>query len=104
MKIATAVIIVASLLQLFTGHQSSRDIAKTQPAKLAAFEGHWETKPADMYIFGWVNQQQKTTSGLKIPGMLSFLVYNDVTKPVKGLKELNLYFTVNLTFQHIIFW
>ncbi len=100
MKIATAVIIIASLLQLFTGHQSSRDIAKTQPAKLAAFEGHWETKPADMYIFGWVNQQQKTTSGLKIPGMLSFLVYNDVTKPVKGLKEFEPDIPpVNLTFQ-----
>ncbi len=87
MKIATVVIIVASLLQLLTGHQSSRNLAYTQPAKLAAFEGLWETKPAGLYIFGWVNEEKKDTKGIKIPGMLSILVYNDVTRPIRGLNE-----------------
>ena len=100
MKIGTVIVIAASLLQLLTGHQSSRDLANTQPAKLAALEGHWETKPGDLYILGWVNQENKTTSGVKIPGMLSILVYNDVTKPIQGLNEFEPDIPpVNLTFQ-----
>lgn len=100
MKIGTVIVIVASLLQLLTGHQSSRDLAKTQPAKLAALEGHWETKPGDLYILGWVNEENKTTSGIKIPGMLSILVYNDVTKPIQGLNEFEPDIPpVNMTFQ-----
>lgn len=100
MKIATVVIIAASLLQLLTGHQSSRNLAKTQPAKLAALEGHWETEPADLYILGWVNEKEKTTAGIKIPGMVSILVHTDVSKPIPGLKEFEPDIPpVNLTFQ-----
>ena len=35
--------LVASLLQLVSGHRSAQGVAKNQPVKLAAFEGLYET-------------------------------------------------------------
>ena len=88
MKIALSLAIFASLFQLFTGHQSAQGISFTQPAKLAAFEGHYNTSPAPLYLFGWVNNdEQKVNFGVAIPGMLSYMIYGDFQKPVKGINE-----------------
>ena len=85
-KIALIVAAVFSLGQLFTGHKSAEGVAKNQPAKLAAFEGHYPAnESADMYIFGWVHQENKEVTGLKIPGGLSFLLHYDPAAPVTGL-------------------
>ena len=86
-KIALIFALFASLFQLFTGHQSAMGISKTQPAKLAAFEAHYDSSAAaDMYLFGWVNDKdQQVNFGIKIPGMLSYLLYGDTQKPVTGL-------------------
>jgi cytochrome bd ubiquinol oxidase subunit I len=86
-KIGLIVALIASLLQLLTGHSSAQGIARNQPAKLAAFEGHYETKPADLYLFGWVNDSKQEIIGVKIPGMLSWLVHFDKDKPITGLNE-----------------
>jgi cytochrome d ubiquinol oxidase subunit I len=101
MKIATILIVVASLLQLTTGHASAIGVGKYQPAKLAAFEGHWETGPADMSIIGWVDEDKEVTHGLKIPGMLSFLVDFNPSTPILGLKDVEKEFRppVNFVFQ-----
>ena len=40
LRIGLVVALVASLLQLVTGHESAVGVGKNQPAKLAAFEGH----------------------------------------------------------------
>jgi Cytochrome bd-type quinol oxidase, subunit 1 len=85
-KIALIVATIFSLGQLFTGHQSADGVAKNQPAKLAALEGHFEASaPADMYIMGWVDQENQEVSGIKIPGGLSFLLDYDFETPVTGL-------------------
>lgn len=85
-KIALVVGAIFSLAQLFTGHSSADGVAQNQPAKLAAFEGHFEASaPGDMYLFGWVDKESKKTVGLKIPGGLSFLLHNSFTVPVTGL-------------------
>ena len=85
-KIALATAAFFSLAQLFVGSRSADGVSKNQPAKLAAMEGHYDSlAKADMYIMGWVNQQKQITTGLKIPGGLSFLIYNDFKAPVKGL-------------------
>lgn len=102
-KIALVVATVASLMQLFTGHRSADGVAKNQPAKLAAFEGHYPaSEVADMYIMGWVDAKTETVTGLKIPKGLSFLLYQDIQKPVMGLrafKEENRPHAVNFVFQ-----
>jgi cytochrome d ubiquinol oxidase subunit I len=86
-KIALGLALFASLFQLFTGHRSAVGISETQPAKLAAFEAHYDSLGVgDLYLFGWVNdQQQEVKLGFKIPRMLSYLVYGDSQKPLTGL-------------------
>jgi cytochrome d ubiquinol oxidase subunit I len=85
-KIALGVAAFFSLAQLFAGHKSAEGVAKNQPAKLAALEGHYDSSAAaDMYLFGWVNNQEQKTAGLKIPGGLSFMIHQDFTTPVTGL-------------------
>ncbi len=88
MKIALVVAIVASLLQLVTGDTSARLVARYQPAKLAAYEGIFPAAEprAPLSLFGWVNESgQKVDFSVALPGMLSWLVYGDASKPVTGL-------------------
>jgi len=86
-RIALVVAVFASIMQLVTGHGSALTVAETQPAKLAAFEGHFPAEaPAGAYLLGWVDDSGEKTTGLEIPGLLSFLVHGDPGKPVTGLK------------------
>lgn len=85
-KFALIFAAVSSLLQLFTGHKSAEGVAHNQPAKLAAFEGHYDSLAvADMYLLGWTNKKTQITEGVKIPKGLTFLLHQDFTTPVKGL-------------------
>lgn len=87
-KIALVVATVSALAQLFTGHRSAEVVAHHQPAKLAAMEGHFDTlAPADLYLFGWVDKPNQTTTGLKIPNGLSFLIHGDWNGEVAGLNS-----------------
>ncbi len=85
LKIALLVAATASLLQLVSGHESAKVVSQTQPAKLAAFEGHYETAPAGMYLLGWVDEKNQQTHGLSVPGLLSWLVTGKTGAPVTGL-------------------
>lgn len=85
-RIALVVATVSALAQLFVGHKSAEVVAEYQPAKLAALEGHYDSLGvADMYLFGWVNEETQEVTGLKIPGGLSFLTGFDFETRVKGL-------------------
>jgi cytochrome d ubiquinol oxidase subunit I len=73
---------------LFSAHQTAEGVAKNQPIKLAAMEGVFHTQPATpISAFGYVDQEAQEVKGLKIPGLLSFLVHGDFKTPVKGLNE-----------------
>jgi cytochrome d ubiquinol oxidase subunit I len=85
MRIAVFVALFSSIMQLVTGHSSGSTLAETQPAKLAAFEGHYDTAPAGLYILGWVDEERETVTGIRLPGLLSFLVYGDTGRAVTGL-------------------
>ncbi len=85
-KIALLIATAFSLLQLVSGHSSAEGVAVNQPAKLAALEGHFDSlSVADMYLLGWVDKEEETVTGLKVPGGLSFLLHQDFGEPVKGL-------------------
>lgn len=87
-KIALVLAVAASVLQLVTGHSSAVGVAENQPAKLAAYEGHYAAnEPAPLYLFGWVNDDTQQVAGLKIPGMLSWMVHGDWNAPVTGLNS-----------------
>jgi cytochrome d ubiquinol oxidase subunit I len=87
MRIGLVVAVVASFGSLVTGHESALVVSKYQPAKLAAMEGHIPASaPAGLSLFGWVDEEAPRFVGVSIPGMLSFLVHGDATKPVTGLQ------------------
>ena len=89
MRVGLAVGLVASLLQLVSGHSSAVGVAKNQPAKLAAFEGLYvTTSNAPLTLFGWVDEKgEAIKGGLRIPGLLSFLAHSDSRQAVTGLRE-----------------
>ncbi len=89
MKIALVLAVAAVLVQVVFGDLHARQVAMTQPAKLAAFEGMWETKTnAQLNIIGIPNPDlEKTELAMGIPGALSWLVYGDTKAEIKGLKE-----------------
>lgn len=85
LKTALLVAAVSSLLQLLSGHESGKVVGATQPAKLAAYEGHYPTAPAGLYLFGWVDEKAGQTHGLAVPGLLSWLLTGKRDNPVLGL-------------------
>lgn len=86
MKIGLLLAVVSSLLQLHSGSTSAEGVAKHQPAKLAAMEGHFPASaPAGMYLGGVVDVKGERVYGVEVPGMLSWLVYGDPSAPVTGL-------------------
>jgi len=87
-RIALVVAMVASLGQLVSGHSNAVMVAERQPAKLAAFEGIYATgAAADLTVVGWVDETNRTVYGIKIPGLLSWLVGGDTDTVIRGLDE-----------------
>ncbi len=81
--------LIASLLQLVTGHFSAEGVAKNQPAKLAAFEGLYRTTSnAPLTLVGWVDEKNEKVIGPAIPGLLSYLAHGDTGAAVTGLNEI----------------
>ena len=88
LRVGLAGALVASLLQLVSGHTSAQGVAKNQPAKLAAFEGLYNTTSnAPLLVLGWVDEKKQKDVGLEMPFALSFLAHNDFHSPVIGLND-----------------
>ncbi len=87
--ISLAVACVCAPLQIVSGDFSARQVAKLQPAKLAAMEAHYHTQNgAPLIIGGLPNDKSKTIAGaLHIPRGLSLLVARDPDARVTGLEE-----------------
>jgi len=90
MKVGLVVAAFASLMQLATGHSSAMGVSRNQPVKLAAYEGHFEASaPAPLYLFGWVDENAETVRfGVRVPGLLSWMVHGDPAAPVAGLRAV----------------
>ncbi len=89
LRVGLVFAVVASLLQLLTGDISANGVARHQPAKFAAMEGHYPASaPADLTIVGWVDEDAKTVHGPTIPGGTSFLLHQDFQAPVTGLDAI----------------
>jgi len=88
LKVGLTVALVSTLLQAVTGHTSAQGVAKNQPAKLAAFEGLYETTSnAPLTVIGYVDEKNEKVIGIQMPWMLSFLAHNDFHAPVIGLDQ-----------------
>ena len=80
----------AAVLQPISGDVSARVVALTQPVKLAALEGQWDTeRGAPLRIGGWPDAaREETRWALEIPYGLSLLAFHDPDAEVRGLREV----------------
>jgi cytochrome d ubiquinol oxidase subunit I len=87
--LAIAVVVggASAILQPFSGDLLAKVVARTQPAKLAAFEGQFKTEAgAPLRIGGLPDEETGATRyAMEIPGGLSWLAFNDSQAIVKGL-------------------
>ncbi len=76
-------------VQFVVGDWAARRVAQSQPIKLAALEGQFQTEArAPLRIGGIPDAEARTTRyAIEIPGMLSWLGYRDVNAVVKGLDD-----------------
>ncbi|MBX3436650.1 MAG: cytochrome ubiquinol oxidase subunit I [Planctomycetaceae bacterium] len=102
---------VCSLAQLLSGDLQAKNVARHQPAKLAAMEGQYETQThAPLYLFGSPDDQTGTVRyAIRIPGLLSWLLHGESAAEVPGLNDLEKTWgrpPVWLTFQsyHLMIW
>jgi cytochrome d ubiquinol oxidase subunit I len=89
-RIAAVFGTVAAVSQPLSGDFSAKDIAKRQPAKLAAMEAHFHTEKRASLIVGGLPDEdaQEVKYAIRLPGMLSFLAHGDFDKPVAGLDTI----------------
>lgn len=90
LRIAMVFGATASLLQPFAGHFAGERVAVLQPAKLAAMEGHFETRSRAPLTVGGIPDPETRTMrwGVEIPGLLSLLAHRDLDAEVIGLDRV----------------
>ena len=72
------------------GHAQGQLMADTQPMKLAAAEGLWNSEdPAGLSMFQIGNEStRESIINIRIPSLLSFLSYNTFDGKVQGINQL----------------
>jgi cytochrome d ubiquinol oxidase subunit I len=76
---------LASIVQGPVGDWAARDVAKSQPTKLAALEGLARTtRGAPVHVLGWY-QKGQVKYGIQIPHLLSVLAFHSWNARVQGL-------------------
>ncbi|WP_149244283.1 cytochrome ubiquinol oxidase subunit I [Dyadobacter sp. 32] len=80
----------AALIQPLSGDFSAKDVAKRQPAKLAAMEAHFHTEKSASLIVGGIPdvENKRVDYAIKLPGFLSFLAHGDFESEVTGLDRI----------------
>lgn len=93
MFVRTGVIagLLFSIASLFpTGSFQGENVARFQPAKMAAMEGIFESQErAGMAIIGMPDTERKELmDAIVVPGVLSWLIYGDFRARVTGLNDI----------------
>jgi len=79
---------LAAPVQIFVGDWVARDVATTQPVKLAAIEGLYKTtRGADEHLLGWYSHNQMHDA-IVIPHLLSLLTDHSWNGKVIGLDSV----------------
>ncbi|HEV3404913.1 MAG TPA: cytochrome ubiquinol oxidase subunit I, partial [Gaiellaceae bacterium] len=76
---------LAAPVQVLVGDWAARDVARTQPVKLAAIEGLAQTtRGAPEHLLGWY-ENGKIRFGVELPHALSLLAFHSWNAKVQGL-------------------
>jgi cytochrome bd ubiquinol oxidase subunit I len=91
-KIALAAGLLVTPLQIGLGDGSGREVAQTQPTKLAGIEAHWQTnrpgEGAAWNLLAWPNEEKQANDwAIQIPYGLSLITTHSFSGQVKGLRE-----------------
>ncbi|MCW2996000.1 MAG: cytochrome bd ubiquinol oxidase subunit [Conexibacter sp.] len=85
MVVPLTIAALAAPAQVLVGDWAGREVAKEQPAKLAALEGLPRTeRGASLHVLGWYHDG-KVKFGIGVPKALSLLAFHDPNARVQGL-------------------
>ena len=89
LKMSLVMLAVVTPLQLFVGDLHGLNTLEHQPAKVAAMEGHWETKQgAPLVLFGIPDAKaEKNHFEVAIPYLGSLILTHSLDGEVQGLKS-----------------
>jgi len=88
-RLALGFALIFSLAEIVQGHLHAGEVAKIQPAKLAAMESFWDTSanaPQVLFAIPDEKNERNAVEFGRIPGLLSILAYHNPSATVKGLK------------------
>jgi cytochrome d ubiquinol oxidase subunit I len=90
LKLAVAFAAIAVPLQIVVGDLHGLAVHKYQPVKLAAIEGHWETKRGvPLLLFAWPDEAaERNEYEVAIPKLGSLIITHDLNGEIAGLKEV----------------
>jgi len=89
LKMAIGMFAIVAPLQLLAGDMSGKQVLELQPAKLAAIEAFWDTKPGQpFHIMAWPDRTaQANRWEISIPKLGSLITAGDAEAEIKGLKS-----------------
>jgi cytochrome bd ubiquinol oxidase subunit I len=90
MAVPLVVAAIAAPAQVVVGDWAAREVAESQPTKLAAFEGLGRTEQgAPIHIGGWYDEERgEVRYGVAVPRLLSLLAFHDPDATVQGLDRV----------------
>ena len=94
---------IVAPIQIVAGDAHGLNTLEHQPAKIAAMEGHFETRSgAPLILFGWPDMRREETKyALEIPKLGSMILTHRWDGEVRGLKDFPVEDRPNAT---MIFW
>ncbi|MEA2219367.1 MAG: cytochrome bd ubiquinol oxidase subunit, partial [Solirubrobacteraceae bacterium] len=88
LTIPLTVAALAAPVQVLVGDWAAREVAMTQPIKLAALEGVGHTeRGAALHLLGWYHDGE-VKAGIPVPKGLSLLAFHDPNHVVQGLDSV----------------
>jgi len=91
LRVGVTLGLIGCITQIFpTGDQHGKDVARYQPAALAAMEGAFETRRGQgVAIIGQPDvEHRRLENPIEVPKILSFLAYGTFGAEVKGLNDI----------------
>jgi cytochrome d ubiquinol oxidase subunit I len=90
-RMALFIAMFFSVAQWVSGHSHAIQMGRTQPSKLAAAEGLWDTTAnAPLLVFGFpLVSEERNLFEIRLPGLLSYTVFSSFDAKVKGLRDFN---------------
>jgi cytochrome d ubiquinol oxidase subunit I len=89
LRMAIGMYALVAPLQLYVGDYAGKQLVAQQPAKLAAIEAFWDTRPAqDFHIVAWPDRARASNDWeISLPKLGSWITTGDAGATLRGLKS-----------------